>query len=300
VIIENVKLSSYTLDKIANNWVSCIVDKSHYEQVSLKRPRNFFGKYNPNSSDFSDIEFIEEAYFGGVLFGKYGHFLIEGLSFLPNIPDDNVPIFFLTLNDVFTKWQQEFFQDIGLLNRLVFSKKNKLTHIRRLHLFDQANVIDSLISFKYTKYLQSLFSNNKGSKFLYISRRKCRNAKIKNEDIFEKKLISLGIEIVCPEDFSIKNQVSLYESASIIIGIEGSALHTLLFCSTPKTLLIFRRREELAHNFHLQFATLPNINVIEKAIMVSYGKKPTDESEIDVDAAIESVCSLIKEHELNM
>ena len=293
MIIEDVNLSSYILDKTINGWLSGICGKGHYEQISLRRPSTFFGKYNDNPLVLADGDCIEEAYFGGVLFPYYGHFIIETLSILPNIPNDNKPILFIRLNDTVCNCHSTFFDDIGLSNRVIFSNKTKSTHVKKLHVLDQTTVVNANITYKFVNYLQSLFSNEKGTRRIYVSRDKCQNAKIKNEAAFQKKILKLGFEIVHPESLTIKEQVSLYESASIIIGIEGSALHTLMFCSFPKTVVVLRRRNELVQNFRLQSAVQPHIKWIEIGCMNTYAQSFNDVSEMDIDSAIDSIKNLL-------
>ena len=63
----------------------------------------------------------------------------------------------------------------------------------------------------------------------FINRRKRR---LKNEDKVQEYLISEGFLIVNLEELTLDEQVSLFSTASVVIGFHGAGLANIIFCNT--------------------------------------------------------------------
>jgi capsular polysaccharide biosynthesis protein len=90
------------------------------------------------------------------------------------------------------------------------------------------------------KKLQSIYLNYKekeqhnfGDKPVYekilISRSRSKTRKILNESDLVNSLSQLGFKVLCLEDFSLWEQVHIFNNAKIVIGTHGAGLANILF-----------------------------------------------------------------------
>ena len=77
-------------------------------------------------------------------------------------------------------------------------------------------------------------------------RRDCRNGE-EVERIFRES----GFAIVFPEDYSLSDQVAMFEGARAIAGYAGSGMFNLQFCREPKDVLLIRTTSYGARNEYL-------------------------------------------------
>lgn len=66
---------------------------------------------------------------------------------------------------------------------------------------------------------------------IFISRRNASGRRSFNENECWSALENLGFVKVCPEEFTLQEQISLFNNARIIVGGSGAAFSNLLFCS---------------------------------------------------------------------
>ncbi len=59
---------------------------------------------------------------------------------------------------------------------------------------------------------------------IYISRKKALRRKIENESELEHHLAALGFAIICLEDFSVADQVNLFQNAKLVVAPHGAGL----------------------------------------------------------------------------
>ena len=80
---------------------------------------------------------------------------------------------------------------------------------------------------------------------LFVSRRQWGNTSrsMVNADLAERRLQSIGFEIVFPEDLPIDQQIRLFAQARIIVGEYGSGLHNSIFCGQGSFVVNFRGTE---------------------------------------------------------
>lgn len=87
--------------------------------------------------------------------------------------------------------------------------------------------------------LLTVKSNKQFSKRIYISRKKASNRRMFNENEVATLLSKYGFDIVYPEDYSIIDQVALFNGAEIIIGGSGAAFANIIFCNKGCRILCF-------------------------------------------------------------
>jgi capsular polysaccharide biosynthesis protein len=287
---HGVALRSCVSNPDLNTWQSGFVHEPDHLHFTQRRAGTLFAVHRPAPADLPVREHLPQAHFGGVLFPFYGHFLIESLSRLPDIPDDGLPIVFMGLGDTVKDWQTRFFADTGLSSRLRFTRKDSLILVDQLFRPDQTATIHADISSRFIRHAQGLFapSASRGRR-IYLSRRQSRNAPVEHEAAFEDGLRALGIEPVCPETLPVREQVRLLDEAELVVAVEGSALHTLIFSTTPKRVLVLPRRQTLDLNFVLQFAVQEQLQVQQVHAMARRATTFKDPCTLDVEAALAGV-----------
>lgn len=136
----------------------------------------------------------------------------------------HMPKYVLRLFDYFAfKYQLTDRAVTGRLCRHSVSHSNCLRSARR-------SLISTLIEGLDAKR-EKLTSNNLPEK-VFISRKDTR--RLKNEAEIEKMLTKLGYEMVYPEEFSVAQQVELYNCASHIVAIHGAGIAPLLYRSPSR------------------------------------------------------------------
>lgn len=86
------------------------------------------------------------------------------------------------------------------------------------------------------------------NKILYLS---CIKAKpFFGEKIIHRALEEQGHTVICPEEYSWETVISLVRKHKHLVGLQGSAMHFLMFCRKRKKVTYFANTTELSHNFH--------------------------------------------------
>jgi len=83
---------------------------------------------------------------------------------------------------------------------------------------------------------QEYLSERVKGKSLYVSRRNSSRSPI-NELILERMIAELGIEIIYPEELSFVEQVVLFSSAEIVIGVHGAGLANQIWMNPESTII---------------------------------------------------------------
>ncbi|WP_110691998.1 glycosyltransferase family 61 protein [Salinicola halophyticus] len=126
-------------------------------------------------------------------------------------------------------------------------------------LIDKAYVVSSP-QFHWNQEVHEFFKGffvkpaNEPAKKIYISRKKSSRC-FENEDEVCQFLSQAGFEIICAEDFSFKEQVTIFGSAETVISPHGAGLANLAFCPSGLNLI------ELFHDSFIEpafyFRSLP-------------------------------------------
>jgi capsular polysaccharide biosynthesis protein len=89
------------------------------------------------------------------------------------------------------------------------------------------------------------------SKRLFISRRHDRMRRCLNSDDVHDLFARFGFNIVYPEDYSLSEQVMMFNEAQVIAGFAGSGLFNLLTCREPKHVILVSATTYTARNEYL-------------------------------------------------
>lgn len=91
---------------------------------------------------------------------------------------------------------------------------------------------DLLIAPEVVKLLRETYLSapiTKGHKRLFVARDRARYRRLLNEEEIHRKVMSLGFEIVHPEDLGFSDQVVLFSEAAMIVGPTGAGLSNMVF-----------------------------------------------------------------------
>lgn len=86
---------------------------------------------------------------------------------------------------------------------------------------------------------------------IFCSRRSNLKRACRNTPEVEQLFIDHGFTVVYPEDYPMAEQVAMFRAADVIGGFAGSALFTMAFCRTPKTMILIGPESYTARNEYL-------------------------------------------------
>lgn len=250
----------------------CIYSPEHnglYDLSGNLIPSRYRGRNRKRIPDsivvppLNSMELLDTALFGGILFPcHFGHFLTESMSrlwpfyFNHILENRDIPILFraassspVSISGLFLPGK-EIFIAAGLLEQVRIS--NSYILVKKMIVPEPSLLLGDMIHQVHADYLQYL-----GRKIIYqgaserrlfgdkvyYSRARLRPGycrKIVNEPCLERELVGHGYSIVCPETYSLADQVSLFNEASEVAGPVGSAFFTMLLtCNSEVKAILF-------------------------------------------------------------
>lgn len=191
----------------------------------------------------NDLTVIDEPIlYGGQIGAHYGHFLSDHVSRMWPIFDEHFykKIFLLPRSNAELNYSfvQRFLELTGIAKGK-FITPTKPTLLRRVYIpapsLQQISTIYPVQKTIHEHVARNSLLSSTGSNSIdapvYLSRSKLNSANrlIKNEEALESKLSSFGYKIAYPEDLSLDDQISLFNSRHPVVGFIGSAFHSSLF-----------------------------------------------------------------------
>lgn len=137
--------------------------------------------------------------------------------------------------------QRESLERLGIdSSRIVHAKAE--THLECENLVTASFEGGSLNRYRVEAARQLLRNQTDGLPYksprrIYISRRKARVRRIENEASVVRTLKKFGFQRYCLEDMSIAEQVTLFESATMVVAPHGAGLTNTCFCA-PGTVVM--------------------------------------------------------------
>jgi hypothetical protein len=225
-----------------------VYQKELSEIFSLYFPTIEINNYEIPSRYFSALDFHKYEFgiiveFKTVNFGGFGHLNMEIFPILVYL-SIKLP---LVISLYGLGSQKDTFKS--------FCKSYGIKFIDSTDLLSGSNVSSDLIISKYGLKVASLNANydypnynniclmlnhlcklaperDNYNKYIYVRRKEGTSAgrKLDNEEELVKQLINLGFEIICPEEYSFQEQISIFYNSRIVIGVSGSALLNGIYC----------------------------------------------------------------------
>jgi len=171
------------------------------------------------------------GFFGGILDGRYGHFLLESLSRLycrANFPDH--PVIWSARCDVpqpgLHPWQTDLLDMLGVAGPHVVATEP--CRVSQLVIAPPGYVIQHDFTPVQQDFLAKVPWCPEPGRKTWLSRRGQARRSLAAMIAFEETLRTEGWTIIEPETLSVRDQLALYASSERIAGPIGSALHSLI------------------------------------------------------------------------
>ena len=229
--------------------------------------------FPPRVPEPLEIQSMSGSYmFGGLLYGHFGHFLVEstarlwafeklhdkidGIVFVPKVQ--------VRLDRVLLKYKPFF--DLLEIDTPILNLPDP-TRIDRLYVpqqgFGMFGMIEGLP--EYRDFMRSRLEGTvqgDGTEKLYISRSALPKGRggLLGEKMIETYLENEGYRIFHPQKHSFHDQLAAYKSAKMIISPDGSPLHMAALVAQPTArIAVLARRPNIALQFRAQFRAFCNI-----------------------------------------
>tara|TARA_R110002167_G_scaffold24330_7_gene85737 strand:- start:934 stop:2193 length:1260 start_codon:yes stop_codon:yes gene_type:complete len=101
------------------------------------------------------------------------------------------------------------------------------------------------------------------SKLIYLDRKEGQKRRILNSDEMKKLLVEYNFDIIFPDQFSIPEQIALFQSAICVVGASGAAFANIIHMQAGTTAVVLSPNLSLT-NYHIfeQQAEAANVNLI--------------------------------------
>ena len=176
-----------------------------------------------------EIRVDAPAIYCGRFFRHYGHFLLESLSrlMLAKTYPSLLCCYVKDDDDALSPWQREILDLLGIRNTLF--EITRPTAFRTLFIPPPGYIIPTEFTARHAAFLACVNPEKveKGRR-LYLSRSHLQNRVYENEAEAENLLRRYGWDILHPETVSVREQLREISRSDIVLGIEGSAFHSIL------------------------------------------------------------------------
>jgi capsular polysaccharide biosynthesis protein len=247
-------------DKYGNICVSSLMERSGPE-------RKMSVPFLPTDIDIDNIEhFHDEVVYGGILLNHFGHFLLESTNrlwwpLLNNFagyivfqnpdPDDNVGPF-----------ASRFFDLVGISDRIIIAKKTlgfdrvivpQPSLIIQRHVYKEFQIPFLIAGESAEEYSSSLTKLHvvTDAPGLYLSRTRYGLRRSYGEDKIENRFRNEGFSIVSMETLPLEYQILIMKRHKSVVGIMGSAFHTMLFSNKYKNATYICRDFDINTNYFM-------------------------------------------------
>jgi capsular polysaccharide biosynthesis protein len=202
------------------------------------------------------------------LIGNYSwnfyHMMFEILTKFRNIHESNISLKIPVIIDKICLDIPQYLELINIFNNpkreIISLKKGERYKVNKLYYFSKVNLIppnyitgseikdcDTLFDLTSLEYLRSKLlthgSRKDFPKRIFLTRKNASNRRKYNEQEVFDVLKGFRFEEIIPENYSIADQVRMFNSAEIIVGGSGAAFTNLIFCSEGCKAIIFTYNE---------------------------------------------------------
>jgi hypothetical protein len=175
--------------------------------------------------------------------GNYYHWILEILPRLSLLEEfhqlENIP---LIVHKNLKGYQKESLEIIGMPKERVVYLDNGYYQVDKIYYPSYLGKISSTpkenVSWVRKNLLNKYYPQECSSKnYVYISRRDAGGRRVLNEEEIVEFLKPIGFEIVVPGKMSLKEQITTFRSAQIIISPHGAALANMVFAPPNSTII---------------------------------------------------------------
>ena len=204
-----------------------------------------------DAGDFPIIKDDLHYVYIGTINRHYGHFLIGAAARLWSLPvhgRDRLRLVFDAGHDVADLFQEAyarcFFEALNIAeeNFIAFHEGVRFERIDVPALAFEENSHVHKVYSETMRHVGRIICPAGGSvrsgSLTYLSKERVRsgNTRIANEGEITSCLRMLGVEVLFPEELSMEEQIKVWRTRSLILGVVGSVLHTGIFAAPTKVL----------------------------------------------------------------
>lgn len=259
----------------------------HGNVFSVKAPQKRF-LYDCYKVTDEELEICDETVlYGGAMYNHPGHlimeFIAERLWWLIKNRDSNIKIAIVitySIVDDKSKFIREFLEIMGIpQSRLLIIEKP--TKFKKIIVPDPADKVLSIFGiYEFTKedrdFFEELKKHIKPSPYkkIYLTKNKTFRGNIVGEEYLINFYRKKGFEIICPEDYTIREKAEFMLGADEVVSLSGTNLLFSIFCKNTVKLTILSRtaNNNLIDTVKvMEAANIKNIDVVN--VDISFIKK---------------------------
>lgn len=198
--------------------------------------------------------------YAGFASDHFGHFLIESLSRLRSLTPHETIVW--ANRPKLSNVHSEILETIGVKNKIHFCRTP--TRFFEIRFPNQDFIIGSHLSQEHINFLAKYMPKNTiNGKKTILSRRNIDNTEDSSYfEYIESELNAHGWNIFHPQEYSIREQLDELSSSELVVGIEGSAFHSLLLLQEVRTKFIAIARNLHGAGAYHQIASGKQLNYI--------------------------------------
>lgn len=218
--------------------------------------------------DSQEVQYRNECVvYIGCLYHIWGHAITDNFKkiwYLYNIKQ-NLKLVYITVNNTpLPPYVYELFELAGI----DLHKAEHITHITRFK--EIINPDNSIININEERYFSNEFIqiiNKINSKIpprnvgkVYFTRTHLKQNRDIGEDKIEEVFRKKGYTIIAPEEYSIKEQLTILKNCTYFVATEGSISHSSIFCK-PETVVILLRKINYVNPYSCFINQMRSLNV---------------------------------------
>ena len=206
-----------------------------------------------NKEAIQNYNYIDEdVVFIGPMSVHYGHFITEGLSRLWLLLDNNYKDLKIAyISEAERDKFNEFFLLFGIKKSNII-RINEPTKFKSIIVPEPSIRLHDYCHEMYGETITQILKNVKliDEKDIFLTKKATRwTGKSIGEKYIQKVFLRNGFEIVCPEEYSIDEFLSLMLSAKTLVASSGTSAHNAVFMKKQSELICLNRSD---HHHHLQ------------------------------------------------
>ena len=144
-------------------------------------------------------------------------------------------------------------------NNIKYTKPNSIFLFKRLifptHSAPTGNFDPLVIHKLRDKLLSNIETSLKIYDRIYISREKSMRRKVINEEALSSVLKRNGFHVLCMEDYSWKEQMYIFMTCNVLIGIHGAGLSNMIFMKEHSKVIEIRKKGDIINNCYFSLAS---------------------------------------------
>lgn len=218
--------------------------------------------------DSQEVQYRNECVvYIGCLYHIWGHAITDNFKkiwYLYNIKQNPKLVYITVNNTPLPPYVYELFELAGI----DLHKAEHITHITRFKKI--INPDNSIINFNEERYFSNEFTqiiNKINSKIpprnvgkVYFTRTHLKQNRDIGEDKIEEVFRKKGYTIIAPEEYSIKEQLTILKNCTYFVATEGSISHSSIFCK-PETEVILLRKINYVNPYSCFINQMRSLNV---------------------------------------